>query len=118
MVASAAAADGHSVRCFQSNHEGALVDAIQDARHDCDGIIINGAGFTHTSVVLRDALAAVGLPFVEIHISNVFRREPFRHHSYLSELAIGTIGGFGTHGYLLALSALTHYLTQTRSSQT
>lgn len=95
---------------FQSNHEGALVDRIQGAKADrTDFLIINAGAFTHTSVALRDALAAVGLPFIEVHLSNVHRRESFRHHSYLSDLAVGTIVGLGAAGYRYALEyALAH----------
>lgn len=97
------------LQCFQSNHEGALIDRIQAAQGDgTEYIIINAGGLTHTSVALRDALAAVGLPFIELHISNVYRREPFRHHSYLSALASGVICGLGVNGYRLALQ---HALT-------
>jgi 3-dehydroquinate dehydratase-2 len=89
---------------FQSNHEGALVDRVHAARNDgTDFIIINAGAYTHTSVALRDALAAVAIPFVEVHLSNVHRREPFRHHSYLSELALGSIVGLGPAGYRFAL---------------
>lgn len=89
---------------FQSNHEGALVDRIQAARLDgTNFILINPAAFTHTSVAIRDALAGVALPFVEVHLSNIHRREPFRHHSYLSDLAVGVICGLGAAGYRLAL---------------
>ena len=89
---------------FQSNHEGALVDRIQSARTEkTDFILINPAAYTHTSVAIRDALAGVGIPFVEIHLSNVYRREPFRHHSYFSDLAEGVICGLGWKGYLYAL---------------
>jgi 3-dehydroquinate dehydratase II len=89
---------------FQSNHEGALVDRVHAARDDgTDFIIINAGGYTHTSVALRDALAAVAIPFVEVHLSNVHRRESFRHHSYLSELALGSIVGLGPAGYRFAL---------------
>ncbi|MDY0300398.1 MAG: type II 3-dehydroquinate dehydratase [Trichlorobacter sp.] len=97
---------GCTVEFFQSNHEGRLVDAVQEASHKFDAILINPAAFTHTSVALRDAFAAVGLPFVEVHLSNVYRREPFRHHSYLAPLAIGQISGFGMESYLLGLRAL------------
>jgi 3-dehydroquinate dehydratase-2 len=96
----------HRVRIafFQSNHEGALVDRVHSARDDgTDFIIINAGAYTHTSVALRDALAAVAIPFVEVHLSNVYRREPFRHHSYLSELAQGSIVGLGPAGYRFAL---------------
>ena len=91
---------------FQSNHEGALVDAVQAARKSADAILINPGAFTHTSVALRDAFLAVGLPFVEVHLSNVFAREPFRRHSYLSDLARGVISGFGADSYRLGLRAL------------
>jgi len=95
---------GAKLQSFQSNHEGALVDRVQAARTDgTNFIIINPAGLTHTSVTLRDALAAVALPFVEVHLSNIHRREPFRHHSYFSDLAEGVICGLGAAGYRLAL---------------
>ena len=95
---------GARVLVFQSNHEGALVDRVQAAREDGTSfIILNPAAYTHTSVALRDALAAVALPFVEVHLSNVYRREPFRHHSYFSDLAVGVIAGLGADGYRLAL---------------
>jgi len=96
---------GFSVSSFQSNHEGALIDRVQAARLDGTAfIIINPAALTHTSVGLRDALAGVALPFIEVHISNVHKREPFRHHSYLSDIAEGTIVGLGPDGYRLALA--------------
>jgi len=89
---------------FQSNHEGALVDRIHVARADgTTFLIINAGAFTHTSIALRDALAAVALPFIEVHLSNVHRREAFRHHSYLADLAVGTIVGLGAAGYRYAL---------------
>ena len=102
---SAMAADaGAKLVSFQSNHEGALVDRIQAARNDGSGfIVINPAAYTHTSVAIRDALAAVSLPFIEVHLSNIHRREPFRHHSYLSDLAVGVICGLGANGYRLAV---------------
>ncbi|MGP1677983.1 MAG: type II 3-dehydroquinate dehydratase [Burkholderiales bacterium] len=93
-----------AVICFQSNHEGALIDRVQLARkQQVSAIIINPAGFTHTSVALRDALAGVAIPFIEVHLSNIHAREPFRSHSYFSDLAAGTICGLGSHGYELAL---------------
>lgn len=99
-----ASAAGARLTPFQSNHEGALVDRIHAARTDGTGwIIINPGAYTHTSIALRDALAGVAIPFIEVHISNVHRREPFRHHSYLSDLAVGTIVGLGVSGYRLAL---------------
>jgi len=95
---------GATLTTFQSNHEGALVDRIQAARDEqTDFILINPAAYTHTSVALRDALAGVDIPFVEIHLSNVHRRETFRHHSYLCALADGVICGLGWKGYLYAL---------------
>ena len=95
---------GFTLESFQSNHEGALVDRIQAASGEgCRFIIINPAAYTHTSVALRDALAAVALPFVEVHLSNIHKREPFRHHSYFSQLAEGVICGLGARGYTLAL---------------
>jgi 3-dehydroquinate dehydratase-2 len=101
-----AAAGGAGLETFQSNHEGALIDRVHAARADgTDFILINPGAFTHTSVALRDALAGVALPFIEIHLSNVHRREPFRHHSYFSDLAEGVIVGLGAQGYALALQA-------------
>lgn len=95
---------GAQVTSLQSNHEGALVDRVQAARVEgCDFILINPAAFTHTSIALRDALAAVAIPFVEIHLSNVYRREAFRRQSYFSDLAEGVIVGLGATGYRLAL---------------
>ena len=100
------AAGGAEVACFQSNHEGALIDRIPAARGHVDAIVINPGGLTHTSVALRDALAGVAIPFVEVHISNVHRREEFRHHSYLSGIAVGVLAGFGVAGYAMALRFL------------
>lgn len=97
---------GCELTWVQSNREGDLVDAVQGAAGNVDGLIVNAAGYTHTSVALRDALAAVALPFVEVHVSNVFARERFRHHSYLSDLASGVIVGCGIQGYELALRRL------------
>jgi len=92
------------LQTFQSNHEGELVSRIQQAAQDgTTYILINAGAYTHTSVAIRDALAAVNLPFVEVHISNVYRRESFRHHSYLSDLAVGVVAGFGVAGYCSAL---------------
>lgn len=101
----AAEAAGHRVVCVQSNAEHELVERIHGAAGREDFIIINPAAFTHTSVALRDALAAVGIPFIEVHLSNVHAREPFRRHSYLSDLAAGVITGLGATGYDLALQA-------------
>jgi 3-dehydroquinate dehydratase-2 len=97
-------AAGAIVICFHSNHEGALIDRVQQSKKEQVAyIIINPAGFTHTSVALRDALAGVAIPFIEVHLSNIHAREPFRHHSYFSDKATGTICGLGSRGYELAL---------------
>ena len=107
MLKQVGAARGAAVDCFQSNHEGALIDRIHAARLDgTRAIVVNPGGFTHTSVELRDALAGVAIPFVEVHVSNVHAREPFRHRSYLSPIAAGVIVGFGVAGYTMALNAV------------
>ena len=94
------------VICHQSNHEGDLVDIIQKARTQVDGIVLNAAAYTHTSVAIRDAVSAISIPVIEVHISNTTKRESFRHISYLTPVSAGLIMGFGTDGYLLALEAL------------
>ena len=110
---SIAAEAGFALESFQSNHEGALIERVHAARDDGTAfIIINPAAFTHTSVALRDALAGVALPFIEVHLSNVHRREPFRHHSYFSDLALGVICGLGPQGYR---AALTHAIESLRA---
>ncbi len=101
---------GCEIESCQSNHEGVLIDRIQEARSWAHGILINPAGLTHSSVSLRDALVATELPVVEVHLSNVFAREPFRHHSYVSGVALGVISGFGPTGYRLGLDALIAHL--------
>ena len=101
---------------LQSNHEGVLVDAIHDALGKHQGILINPGAYTHTSVAIRDAIAGVAIPTVEVHLSNVYRREEFRHHSYIAPVAIGQISGFGSQSYLLGLSALVHYLRLSKVS--
>jgi 3-dehydroquinate dehydratase-2 len=106
-------AAGHDLACFQSNAESALIDRIHQAQADgVDFILINPAALTHTSVALRDALLGVDIPFIEVHLSNVFAREPFRHHSYLSDIAVGVISGLGAHGYELALAAALRRLAE------
>ena len=102
---------GFELETYQSNHEGDLIDQIQRAKHKIiSGIIINPGGYTHTSVALRDAITAVGIPTVEVHLSNIHAREEFRQHSYIAPVAIGQISGFGALGYSLALRALREYL--------
>lgn len=99
-----------NISAVQSNHEGTLVDAIHDALFKYQGIMINAGAYTHTSVALRDAIAAVNLPTVEVHLSNIYCREEFRHHSYIAPVAIGQICGFGAKSYLLGLQALVDIL--------
>lgn len=101
---------GCGLSCFQSNSEGELIDAIQAATQEFLGILINPAAYTHTSIAIRDALSAVGLPCVEVHLSNIHRRETFRHSSMIAPVAIGQICGFGPDSYLLGLRALFNYV--------
>lgn len=101
-----------SLDFFQSNHEGALVDRIQQAREANSGIIINAGAYTHTSVALLDALNAAEKPVIEVHLSNIYKREEFRHHSYISPVAVGVICGFGSQGYLLALRAMARLVSR------
>jgi 3-dehydroquinate dehydratase-2 len=102
----AGAKRGVTVETFQSNHEGALVDRIQQAAEEIDGLVINPAAYTHTSVALRDALAMLDIPVIEVHLSNIYRRASFRHHSMTAAAATGQIAGLGKNGYLLAIEAL------------
>jgi len=107
---------GHTITCFQSNAEHQLIDKIQHAMHEpIDFILINPAALTHTSIAIRDALLAVNIPFIEIHLSNTMARESFRHKSLFSDIAIGTIAGFGGQSYTLALHAANHYLSSTHT---
>jgi 3-dehydroquinate dehydratase-2 len=101
---------GARITTVQSNHEGELADWIRDVGSRQDGLLVNAAAYTHTSVALRDALLAAGVPFVEVHLTNVWAREPFRHHSLLSDIAVGVVGGFGADSYLLGMRALTTHL--------
>lgn len=106
LVAETASARGYEVRAVQSNHEGVLIDAIHEARHDCAGIVINPGGLTHTSVVLRDALSGVALPVAEVHVSDVSAREEFRHFSYVRDIAVVHVVGEGIAGYARATDLL------------
>jgi 3-dehydroquinate dehydratase-2 len=99
----------------QSNHEGVLIDWIQEARRKADGLIINGAGLTYTSVAILDALLALGKPIIEVHMSNIYQREPFRHHSFISMAATGIVAGLGPLGYELAITAMARILTEGRA---
>ncbi len=110
LVERTAAEASYEVRSVQSNHEGVLIDAIHAARDDCAGIVINPGALTHTSVALRDALLAAALPVVEVHLSNVHRREPFRHHSYVSDIAEVVVVGAGVDGYAFAVQQLVRVL--------
>lgn len=101
---------GLDIDFFQSNSEGAIIDAIQQARDKYDGLIINPGAYTHYSIAIRDAIVGEGIPTVEVHISNIYKREDFRHHSFIAPVAIGQITGFGIYGYILALYGLNTYL--------
>jgi 3-dehydroquinate dehydratase-2 len=107
-----AMAAGHELEMFHSNHEGALVDYIQQRGTEAALLIINAGAYTHTSIAIRDAILAVGVPVIEVHLSNVYRREPFRWQSYLADIALGQVAGLGAHSYLLALQAACYWLQQ------
>lgn len=102
--------EGVDIEILQSNHEGELVDTIHGARGKFDAIVINPAAYTHTSIAIRDAIAAVGIPTIEVHLSNIYSREPFRHHSYIAEVAVGQVSGFGTDSYLLGIKGSLNHL--------
>ena len=101
---------GLEIETFQSNHEGEIVERIQQAVGSCDGILINPAAYTHTSIAIRDALSLLDIPVVEIHLSNIYKREPFRHKSLIAGIAAARISGFGAHGYLLGLEGLANLI--------
>jgi 3-dehydroquinate dehydratase-2 len=112
--------EGEQLSCtifaLQSNHEGILVDAIHDALGKYQGILINAGAYTHTSIALRDALAGVAIPAVEVHLSNIYQREAFRHHSFIAPIAVGQISGFGADSYYLGLKALAHHLRKAQKN--
>ena len=110
-----ASADGLKLQCFQSNFEGALVDRIHQAMGTVDGILINAGAYTHTSIAIRDALLGTAIPYVELHLSNTYAREPFRHRSFLADRAVGVICGFGPVSYDLALDGLVRHLQNSAS---
>ncbi len=115
-IANFAKKEGIRVDMRQSNQEGELVSWIQDAGERFDAIVINPAAYTHTSVAIRDAIAAAPLPTVEVHLTNIYAREPFRHHSYIAGVALGQISGFGPRGYLLAMHGVLEHLRARKSS--
>lgn len=104
---------GVDIETFQSNFEGEIVEKIQSAKDNFDGIVINAGAYTHTSVAIRDAISAVNLPTVEVHMTNIYKREEFRHHSYLAPVCIGQISGFGVNSYKLGLNAIVNFIKST-----
>lgn len=102
---------GIDIETFQSNHEGEIIEKIHSAYKNFDGIVINAGAYTHTSVAIRDALSAVGIPTVEVHMTNIYTREEFRHHSYIAPVSVGQISGFGINSYKLGLKAIVDYLS-------
>ncbi|MFZ5862264.1 MAG: type II 3-dehydroquinate dehydratase [Nitrospirota bacterium] len=110
MIRAAAKNAGAEVEIRQSNHEGELVAWIQDAGDRFDAVVLNAAAYTHTSIAIRDAIAAVRIPTVDVHLSNIHAREPFRRHSHIAEVAVGQVSGFGAHSYALGIEAAVHYL--------
>ena len=104
---------GVDIETFQSNFEGEIVEKIQSAKDNFDGIVINAGAYTHTSVAIRDAISAVELPVVEVHMTNIYKREEFRHHSYLAPVCIGQISGFGGNSYKLGLNAIVNFIKST-----
>jgi 3-dehydroquinate dehydratase-2 len=112
----AAKALGFKIKAFQSNIEGEIVDAVQQSAKDCSGIIINPAAYSHTSVAIRDAISAINIPVIEVHLSNIYKREEFRKHSYVSEVVQGVISGFGPQSYFLALEALVKIIKNNQKS--
>ncbi len=108
---------GVELDIFQSNSEGPLIDKIQDAYGRYDGLVINPGGYTHTSIALRDAIVASGVPAVEVHISNIYKREEFRHHSFIAGVAVGQITGFGMNSYLLGLQAIVDHIRESHGKE-
>ena len=106
--------NGVDVECFQSNHEGQIIDKIQAMGQNFSGLIINPAAFTHTSIAIRDALSMIDIPIIEVHISNIYKREPFRHTSMISGVVLGQITGLGIQGYMMAMEALVGILTKNK----
>lgn len=102
---------GIDIETFQSNFEGEIVEKIHSSRNNFDGIVINAGAYTHTSIAIRDAISSVNIPVVEVHMTNIYKREEFRHHSYIAPVCIGQISGFGINSYKLGVKAITEYLT-------